>query len=100
MSLYKKDPGSTLDYAFDWKPLTNGRAGATSDWLASGETIASYTVTAETGITKDSDSQSGGAVTVWLSAGTDETSYEIACVITTSAARIDKRTMTIHVKGR
>ena len=105
MSLYKKDPGSTLDFAFDWKPLTNGQVGATSDWLASGETIDDYTITAEAGITLETaaphaQSESGGKVTYWLSGGTAETTYTVACKIETSADRTDKRTMRISVKDR
>jgi hypothetical protein len=34
MANYKKDANATLDFAFDWKPLTNGEDGAKSDWLA------------------------------------------------------------------
>jgi hypothetical protein len=100
MSLYIKDPNAVLDFAFDWKPKTNGVTGATSDWLASGETISSHTVTVEAGLTKDSDSESGGKVTVWLSGGTALTNYEVTCQIVTSASRTDERTMTIAVKDR
>ena len=53
---FLKDPDATLDYAFDW-----------SGWLQSGETISSYAITVDSGITKESDSQSSGVVTVWLS---------------------------------
>lgn len=38
--IVKKDPSATLDYAFDW-----------SDWLATDETISSYTITAQSVIT-------------------------------------------------
>ena len=105
MALYKKDPGSTLDFAFDWKPLTNGQVGATSDWLASGETITSYTVAAEAGITLETvapyaQSQASGKVTYWLTGGTDETTYTITGDIVTSAYRKDRRTMRITVKDR
>ena len=95
-----KDPSAVLDYAFDWKPLTHGVPGATSDWLATGETISSYTVTAETGLTKDSDSQADGVVTVWLSGGTAGINYKVACLITTSAGRTDERTIWIKVVER
>ena len=105
MSIIKKDPDATLDYFFDWKPLTNGFVGATSDWLASGETITDFDITAEAGITLETvaphaQSQSGGKVTFWLSGGTAETTYEIACLIETSADRTDERTMRISVKDR
>jgi hypothetical protein len=100
MSLYIKDPDAVLDFAFDWKPKTNLVTGATSDWLATGETISSYTVTVSSGITKASDSQASGKVTVWLSGGTAGTWYTVACKIVTSASRTDERTMQIQVKNR
>lgn len=80
-----KDPEAVLDYVFDW-----------SDWLDTGETISSYTVTVPTGIVKDSDSQAAGKVTIWLSSGTDGTEYAVECKIVTSAGRTDERTIWIH----
>ena len=89
MSLYKKDPQAVLDFAFNW-----------ASWLATGETISTYTVTAQTGLTKDSDSESSGVVTVWVSGGTAGTWYTLACKIVTSAGRTDERTMRIQVDDR
>lgn len=99
---FTKDPNAVLDYKFDWKPLTNGAPGGTSDWLAASETIASKTVTVQTGLTKDSDAltDSNTSVTVWLSGGTAGETYEVACKITTSAGRTDKRTIKIQVTQR
>jgi len=95
-----KDPSAVLDYAFDWKPLTHGVSGATSDWLATGETITDYTITPDTGITVDSWTESDGKVIVWLSGGTAGINYKVACKITTSAGRTDERTMWITVRER
>ena len=89
MALYKKDPDAVLDFAFDW-----------SSWLAESETINTYTVTVESGLTKDSDSQADGKVTVWLSGGTAGNWYTVACRIVTSAGRTDERTMRIRVEDR
>ena len=97
---YLKDPDAVLDYMFNWKPLTHGVAGATSDWLASGETIISHTITAETGIVVDSSTESAGKVTVWLSGGTAGENYKVACLIETSAGRTDERTIWIKVVER
>ena len=88
-NVFTKDPNAVLDYAFDW-----------SDWLATGETISSHVITAQTGITKDSDSESDGVVTVWLSGGTAGINYKVACLITTTAGRTDERTMWIKVTDR
>lgn len=95
-----KDPDAVLDYVFDWKANTNGSDTSVADWLASGETISSYTVTVSAGLTKDSDSQASGKVTVWLSGGTNGSDYTMACKITTSAGRIDERTVKVAVRTR
>lgn len=89
MATYLKDPDAVLDFGFDW-----------SDWLETGETISDYTITAETGITVDSDSEADGIVTVWLSGGTAGGNYPVACKIVTSASRTDERTMVIRVQNR
>jgi len=67
-STFEKDPSAVLRYQFDWRAYSN--QGISSDWLADDETITTYTITTQTGLTKDSDSQSNGAVTVVLSGGT------------------------------
>ena len=84
-----KDPSAVLDYAFDW-----------TEWLATGETITDYTITADTGITVDSSTEDAGKVTVWLSGGTAGINYRVACLITTSAGRTDERTIWIKVVDR
>lgn len=100
-----KDPQAELDYTWDWKPLTNGSDDPdATDWLESGETIASHTVTAESGLTVDSSSltDSSTSVTAWLSGGTAGTHYEVVCHIETSNAtsRKDDRTLKVYVKQR
>ena len=92
-----KDPSAVLDYVFDW-----------TEWLATGETIAVdsetgeklITITADTGITVDSSTESDGKVTVWLSGGTAGINYKVACLITTTAGRTDERTLWIRVVDR
>lgn len=93
-----KDPGATLDYALDLKALTHGLAGAKSDWLATGETISTYTVTADTGITVATPGESDGKITWWLSGGSLNKTYEIKVLWTTSAGRTDARTMRVNVE--
>lgn len=84
-----KDPHAVLDYVFNW-----------SDWLQDGDTIVSRVVTVGTGITKDSDSESAGIVTIWLSGGTHGSDYLVACEITTTLGRTDERTMNIRCRDR
>lgn len=83
-----KDPDETLDYVFDW-----------SSWIGS-DTVSSYVIDEETGITLDSDSNDTDSVTVWLSGGTAGESYDVACEVTTAAGRVSERTITIDVKER
>jgi len=97
---WDKDPSAVLDYKWDWAASTNG--SGTSDWLASGETISSHTITADDGITVDSSSETDTdtSVTAWLSGGTPDRTYKVRCKIVTSASRTDERTVTIHVQER
>jgi len=88
-TFFIKDPDATLDFAFDW-----------SAWLATGETIADHTITAQAGITVESSSEAAGVVTVWLSGGTAVTVYTVACEVTTSAGRVDERTISVQVVQR
>ena len=99
-NIFTKDPDAVLDYKFDWKAQTNGSGN--SDWLASGETISSHTIDADTGITVDSSSQTdtNTSVTAWLSGGTAGTEYVVRCEIVTSASRTDERSITIQVAQR
>ena len=97
---FLKDPAAVLDYRFDWAALTNG-TGET-DWLATGETISTSTVTATSGLTVDSSSIVSGstAVVAWLSGGTAGQAYEVTNRIVTSGGRTDERTITLKVTDR
>ena len=98
--IFVKDADAVLDYKWDWAALTNGTGE--SDWLASGETISTITVTAATGITVNSSSRtdSNTSDTGWLSGGTAGNDYTVACKIVTSASRTDERTVTVRVRQR
>ena len=99
-STFLKDPDAVLDFKFDWAASTNGSGD--SDWLASGETISTKTVTADSGITIDSSSitDTNTSVTVWLSGGTAETIYKVSCKIATSGSRTDERSILVRVIER
>jgi len=94
----RKDPDAKLDYPFDWRAKTNGHGD--SDWLAPDETIVSYVITVDDGITLVKDSENNGLVVVWLSGGEVGKWYKIGCKITTSEGRIDERTLHIRVENR
>jgi hypothetical protein len=100
MSKYLKDPDAVLDYRFDFAASTNGTGD--SDYLESGETISTATVTAESGLTVDSESitDTDTSVTAWLSGGTVGNEYDVTCRVTTSAGRTDDRTIVIKVEER
>ncbi len=90
---YLKDPQAELDFTFDWSP-----------WLATGETITGYVITPDTGITVAPSGkatvQDGGRITVWLGGGTAEQRYSVACRVTTTAGRVDERTLRVTVTDR
>ena len=110
-----KDPDSIEPYFFVWCDKDTGlNDGSVNDHgKLQGETIASYTLTVPAGITKTTDAKTAvtihgvtyGAntvVTVWLSGGTDNTNYEIACQIVTSGspARTLELTMKVPVRSQ
>lgn len=99
-SEWVKDPDAVLDWKWDWAASTNGTGS--SDWLAAGETIASHTIDADTGIAVDSSalSDANTSVTAWLSGGTAGTEYLVRCEIVTSASRTDERTIKIKCEER
>jgi hypothetical protein len=85
-----KDPQATLDYPFDW-----------SRWLAIvGDSIASVVWTLDAGIAKTAESFTSQTATVWISGGTVGLKYKVVCRITTTAGRIDERTIVLKVVER
>lgn len=97
---YLKDPDAVLDYVFNW-----------GEWLASGDTISSKTITPASGLTVNSSSivagtdragtaVTAGAVQVWVQGGTDGSEYTLLCHIVTAGGRTDDRTMAIRIRSR
>ena len=90
---YERTTTAVLDYKFDLAPLTNGVTGAVSDYLQSGETISSYTVTSsDVDLVIDSDSlaDSNTSVVIWVSGGNlTDTVYFVDLHVTTSDGRQD-----------
>ena len=98
---FTKDPNAVLDYLIDFAKLRNGRGK--TDYLVTGETILSHTVTASSGdITIDSSSltDSSSSVTIWISGGVPYESYDITIRIVTSDGRTDDRTITISIREK
>lgn len=92
-----KDPDAKLDYGIDW-----------SDWLADGETISSSAWTVPSGLAEATGLPegvpvkgiSGSRAFIWLQGGTAGTTYTVTNRITTSAGRIDDRSLFVAVKQR
>lgn len=88
-----KDPAAVLDYEFDW-----------SAWLAEGETITGTPIIEAPGLNVNPDAKTtqvvDGKVTFWLGGGTAESFYDVACKVTTSAGRTDRRTAQLRVAAR
>lgn len=57
-------------------------------------------MTVSAGLVLVSQTNSVSAATVWLSGGTTGAVYSVANRVTTSAGRIDERTLTIRVTNR
>ncbi len=85
----EKDPYSILDYSLDWK-----------DWMPSGDHISSITVTADTGITVDSSTNTNFVATANISGGTAGTIYNIEFKIITTNGLRDSRNFRIKVVER
>lgn len=85
---FMKDPDAVLDYHIDW-----------SKWL-DGDTISASTWDAPTGITIDSSDFTSTTAVVWLSEGTEGSTYKVVNSITTSDGRSDDRTLFINVRER
>lgn len=84
---FRKDPDAVRPFKFDW-----------SKYLApTDDTISSASVTVDAGLTKGSVSTTTTTVTVWLSGGSADTSYDVACEVTTAAGVVDERTVVIQV---
>ena len=86
--VYIKDPNAVLDYTLNWFEYLDGDTISTSTW------------TVPAGITKNSESNTTTAATVWLSSGTDGTDYDVYNRIVTAAGRTDDRTIRIRVSER
>ncbi len=88
-NVHVKDPDSRLDFSVDW-----------SVWLQPEETIVASVWLPADGITMSDPSVVGGRTIVWLSGGTAGSWYAITNRITTSAGRIDDRTIRVMVRDR
>ena len=83
----KKSSTEVLDYGFDWD----------DEYLETGDTVSTSAWTVPTGITKDSDSNTTTATTIWLSGGTLGTSYVLVNTVVTAGGRTAVRAFTLTI---
>ncbi len=81
-----KATDAVLDYPMDW-----------SEWLSDDEVIIGRLVTVQTGLTKQTDTATDSAVTVWLAGGTRGVDYLVTVEITTSQGRTDSRSFRVRL---
>lgn len=87
---FTKTDAEVLDYIVDWE---------TGGWLA-GDTIATSTWSAETGLTVDSETETTTKATVWLSGGTNDEVYVVTNQIITATGRTAERSFRLSVEER
>lgn len=95
----EKTVAGLLDFSFDWAGEDHGTWS--ENWLQPGEIIVDHTITVPTGITLVSSSLTidKKAILVWLTGGSDCTSYDVVGHIATSnAPREDERVMRVKVR--
>lgn len=88
IAIFPKDPDAVLDFALDW-----------TKWLE-GDTLVSGTWTIDAGPTITTQNATNGIVTMWLSGGTEGTTYVARCRVVTTNGRTDDRTIHIQVRER
>lgn len=90
MTVYKKDPNARLDYTLDWGP-----------WLTPlADTIFSAVWLPSAGITVDTPTHTTTTATAWASGGVVGDPEFMTCRITTTAGRIDDRTVFFKILPR
>lgn len=93
MSYYLKDPGASVDYAFDWNPwLGGGGAIASSEW--------SILPAEAGGLAKVSDGFTTGRTTATMSGGLRGRIYRVSNKVTLADGRRDERTLAVRVEER
>ena len=89
MSQYTKDPDAVLDFAVDW-----------SEWIEGQDTIVTSVWESPDGLTTADPDLDGAKATIWLSGGVANMTYRVVNRVTTSAGRVDDRTLRVRVAER
>jgi exosome complex RNA-binding protein Csl4 len=89
MDTFTKRSTETLDYDFDF-----------SDFVPSGDVIASNVITADDGLTLTTkqDFYSLGIVKQYIGGGVNGKKYRVTCRVTTNAGRVKELSLMIKIK--
>lgn len=92
--VFVKDPDEVKDYVFEWNGASPGPA------LSTGDSVSSFTVAVESGITLDSSEEfEDDAVRVWLSGGTAGNDYTVTCRVVTAQGRTLEASILVKVRN-
>lgn len=83
---YTKDPNDTLDYVFNWKPELEGDTITSSDFLL------------PDGLTEVSTSNTTTTATIFVSGGSEGSTYRITNRIVTTGGRTRDKTIYVIVQ--
>lgn len=90
MTVFAKDPASTVDYSFDW-----------SGWLTSGEVINTAVWSVDPASNDapvlGTEIAAGSVRGIYVSGGVAGHRYRLACKIETDAGRVAERSLTLRV---
>lgn len=90
---FQKTPNANKDYGFDWTDWLTGPDGSSAD------TIASSAWTVPAGLTAGAVAFTATQSTQYLSGGSIGQDYVVTNKITTSAGRIEERSLRIQVRS-
>lgn len=95
VAVFIKDPQAIIDYSIDW-----------SDWLAAGDSLmtgspadgSQWIVPSD--LTNEQDSNDSDSTTIWLSGGINGQNYTVTNRVTSTAGRMEDRSIQIMVRNR
>lgn len=90
MTVFAKDPASSVDYSFDW-----------AGWLTSGEQITAATWSvdpvSDTAPQLGTSIDTGSVRGIYVSGGVAGHRYRLSCRVETDAGRVAERSLTLRV---
>ena len=94
-----KDPDSVMDYGVDHSAWLDTDTISASEWLIDNTLITAPGQTVN-GLTAGTSTFDATTTTIWLSGGTELSTYDLTNRVTTAAGRTDDRTMTVRVRQK